>query len=207
MEEKIDDVVEEIEETNEEEDKGFDLKGEAIDLLKTFVFCLIFVLVLTNFIVKPVQVDGDSMYPTLHDGSMGVMNIFLEKTGDIYRGDIVVVYNENENECWVKRVIGIPGDTISCKDDVVFLNGKALVEDYLNQDYVKEQRAMYGYFTTDFNEVTLKEGEYWLMGDNRIVSRDSRSVGTFKRDQIVGKDIYVFYPFDQMKLARGANIE
>lgn len=207
MEEKFDDVIEETEVEDSKKSTIEQIKEDIIDFAKTAIVCLVFVLILTNFIVKPVTVEGDSMYPTLCNGSIGLMNIILEKTQDVYRGDIVVVYNENENECWVKRVIGIPGDTISCKDDVVFLNGHALVEDYLDQDYVKEQRALYGYFTTDFDEITLKEGEYWLMGDNRIVSRDSRSVGTFRRDQIIGKDIYVCFPFDQLKLARGANIE
>ena len=104
----------------------FDLKKELIELVKTFVICLAVVTLLTSFVFTPVQVEGDSMYPTLHDKSKGIVNIFLVKFGEVYRQDIVVVKYREENESWVKRVIGIPGDRISCKDDVVYVNGEPL---------------------------------------------------------------------------------
>lgn len=183
----------------------FDLKKELIELVKTFVICLAVVTLLTSFVFTPVQVEGDSMYPTLHDKSKGIVNIFLVKFGEVYRQDIVVVKYREENESWVKRVIGIPGDRISCKDDVVYVNGEPLDEPYLDTVYATQQRNRNGYFTTDFDEVVLGEDEYFLMGDNRVVSRDSRMVGVFKREDIVGKDVYVFYPFEHIGINRNSN--
>lgn len=189
----------------EQVEEKFDLKKELIELGKTFIFCLIIVTLITNFVFTPVQVEGESMYPTLHNKSKGIVNIFLVKFGEIYRQDIVVVKYRAENESWVKRVIGIPGDRISCKNDVVYVNGEALDEPYLDTVYATQQRNKNGYFTTDFDEVVLGEDEYFLMGDNRVVSRDSRMVGVFKKEDIVGKDVYVFYPFEHMGLNRNSN--
>lgn len=182
------------------EKKGW--KYELFDLIKTFLICLIAVTLLTNFVAKPVRVDGRSMYPTLEDGEIGVMNVFSAKFQDIERYDVVVVYNEEKNENWVKRVIGLPGDTVYAKDDVVYVNGLALDEPYLNTDYVKQIRSRGDLFTQDFDKVTLGKDEYFLMGDNRIVSYDSRRVGPFKRKDIRGKDVCVLFPFDKMKIVR-----
>ncbi|MCR0153794.1 signal peptidase I, partial [[Clostridium] innocuum] len=112
-----------------EEKKG--LKYELLDLVKTFVICFVCIFLLTNFVVKPVRVDGRSMDPTLEDGEIGLMNVFSAKFQDIERFDVVVVYNEEKKENWVKRVIGLPGDTIYAKDDVVYVNGMPIEEPYL----------------------------------------------------------------------------
>ena len=83
-----------------EEKKG--LKYELLDLVKTFVICFVCIFLLTNFVVKPVRVDGRSMDPTLEDGEIGLMNVFSAKFQDIERFDVVVVYNEEKKENWVK---------------------------------------------------------------------------------------------------------
>lgn len=176
--------------------------NEIKELLITFVVCFVAVWTLTTFIIKPVQVDGDSMYPTLIDQEVGAVNMLLVNLGGVSRYDVVVVHNESQNENWVKRVIGLPGDTIYAKDDVVYVNGEAIEEPYLDTDYVKNYRQRGSYFTEDFNEVTLGEDEYFLMGDNRIVSMDSRRVGPFKEKDIIGKDVYVIFPLNEMKLVR-----
>ncbi len=190
----------------EEQVEGkFDLKKELIEIGKTFVVCFILVNLLTSFVVCPVKVDGQSMYPTLHDESLGVVNLFLVKFGDIYRQDIVVVKYRPENESWVKRVIGLPGDRISCKGDKIYINGEVLEEPYLDTEYATNEKNKRGYFTNDFDEVVLGEDEYFLMGDNRCMSRDSRMVGVFKKEDIIGKDIYVFFPFEHMGINRNSN--
>lgn len=180
--------------------KGF--KYELFDFIKTLVLCAISVFLLTTYVIKPVRVDGKSMYPTLDNGEIGMMNVFSAKFMKIERFDVVVVYNHERNENWVKRVIGLPGDTVYAKNDVLYINGLAIEESYLDSVYVSQVRAEGKAFTNDFEKVTLKEDEYFLMGDNRVVSYDSRYVGPFKRDEIRGKDVYVFYPFSHMKLVR-----
>lgn len=175
-------------------------KYELLDLGKTFIVCFIAVFLITTFVVKPVQVDGDSMYPTLIDKEIGVVNIFSAKFSGIHRFDVVVVQNDTTKDPWVKRVIGMPNDTIEAKNDVVYINGEAIDEPYLNTSYVQSIRNQGKKFTNDFGPITLKENEYFLMGDNRIVSYDSRKVGAFHREDIIGKDAYIVYPFSQMKV-------
>lgn len=184
--------------SKDKKNKGF--KYELFDFVKTLIFCAIFVFLLTTFVIKPVRVDGKSMYPTLDNGEIGMMNVFSAKFQKIKRSDVVIVYNNERKENWVKRVIGLPGDTIYAKDDVVYINGLPIEEPYLNSAYVSQIRERGDMFTNDFDKVTLKNDEYFLMGDNRTVSYDSRFVGPFKRDEIRGKDVYVFYPFSDMKL-------
>ena len=193
-------VIDEVDVENRSDKKKQGIKYELLDLLKTFIICFIAVFLLTTFGVKPVRVDGRSMYPTLEDGEVGLMNVFSAKFTDIDRFDVVVAYNEESGENWVKRVIGLPGDTVYAKDDVVYVNGLPIEEPYLDTDYVNQIRERGDYFTQDFDKITLGEDEYFLMGDNRVVSYDSRRVGPFKRDDIKGKGIFILYPFDKIKM-------
>ncbi|MEF2783861.1 signal peptidase I [Erysipelotrichaceae bacterium HCN-30851] len=193
-------VIDEVDVENRSDKKKQGIKYELLDLLKTFIICFIAVFLLTTFVVKPVRVDGRSMYPTLEDGEVGLMNVFSAKFTDIDRFDVVVAYNEESGENWVKRVIGLPGDTVYAKDDVVYVNGLPIEEPYLDTDYVNQIRERGDYFTQDFDKITLGEDEYFLMGDNRVVSYDSRRVGPFKRDDIKGKGIFILYPFDKIKM-------
>ena len=114
-------VIDEVDVENRSDKKKQGIKYELLDLLKTFIICFIAVFLLTTFVVKPVRVDGRSMYPTLEDGEVGLMNVFSAKFTDIDRFDVVVAYNEESGENWVKRVIGLPGDTVYAKDDVVYV--------------------------------------------------------------------------------------
>lgn len=171
---------------------------ELLDLAKIFVICFVIVFILTHYVAKPIRVEGSSMYPTLQDGQLGITNVFAVKFQNVSRFDVVIVYNEERGEHWVKRVIGVPGDTVESKDDVLKINGKVIDQFFLNQTYVKDMQKE-GKFTSDFGPVTLKEDEYWLMGDNRIRSEDSRIHGPFKESELVGKDVLVFFPFNEFQ--------
>ncbi len=171
---------------------------ELLDLAKIFVICFVIVFILTHYVAKPIRVEGSSMYPTLQDGQLGITNVFAVKFQNVSRFDVVIVYNEERGEHWVKRVIGVPGDTVESKDDVLKINGKVVDQFFLNQTYVKDMQKE-GNFTSDFGPVTLKEDEYWLMGDNRIRSEDSRIHGPFKESELVGKDVLVFFPFNEFQ--------
>lgn len=138
------------------------------------------------------------MYPTLKDGEFGITNVFAVKFQSVSRFDVVIIYNEERGEHWVKRVIGVPGDTVESKDDVLKINGKVVDQFFLNQAYVNDMKKE-GQFTSDFGPVTLGDDEYWLMGDNRIRSEDSRIHGPFKESELVGKDVLVFFPFDEFQ--------
>lgn len=182
---------------------------------------ILFVLVLglsRLFLWQPVKVDGHSMDPTLADGERLIV---LDHT-KINRFDIVVAKETEDGQTKeiVKRVIGMPGDTITYNDDTLYINGKEVNEKYLDeykQAFDDDQlQDIYAYnslfqelaekadaFTTDSDgntEFTVKvpKGEYYLMGDDRIVSKDSREVGTFPKSSIVGEVKFRFWPLSKI---------
>lgn len=189
--------------------------------LKEWGFFLLFLTVFLLsrwFIWFPVTVEGHSMDPTLANKE----KLIVIKTADINRFDMVVA-NEVENGAKkqiVKRVIGLPGDTITYKNDKLFVNGKETKESYLadyQQRYQKDKlQKTYAYnsyfqslaqasnaFTQDTSgntnfTVKVPQGQYYLLGDDRIVSKDSRSVGTFKKETIVGEVKFRYWPFTEI---------
>ena len=173
------------------------LKKEVIDFIKLLVFWFLIFLVITKVFVSPIQVVGSSMYPTLVDKERGFSSV-ISKHFEIERFDIVVVEAKgNSREYWVKRVIGLPNETIEYKDDILYINGKVVEQDFLDENWVENEKNIYGNFTEDFGPYTLKSDEYFLMGDNRTHSTDSRDVGAFTKDEIASVGIFVYFPFDQ----------
>lgn len=161
------------------------IASNLFSLLKIFLLCLVAVYGTFNYLVKPTWIYGVSMYPTLKDGAFVASNAFVGHFMDVHRQDIVIAYDSKfAPVVIVKRVIGLPGETIYAKNDVVYINGEPLDEPYLNSDYARTFRELQGSFTADFGPVTLGEDEYFLMGDNRVKSEDSRVRGPIKRDAI-----------------------
>ena len=211
---------------NEEDERT--LLEDVLGFIKVFAITAIVILVFMNFIAHPIKVNGKSMDPTLQDGEFGFTNLASAWLSQIDRYDIVVVTTEQEvtddegkssmQEIQiVKRVIGMPGDTVSCIDDEIYINGTIIEEDdYIDPDYIEQCREEYGYFNqieqvsksedgktiveyVDFPEVTLGDDEYFVMGDNRPVSKDSRdsSIGVIKKSQIYGVGTLILLPFDE----------
>lgn len=155
-----------------------DLKKVVKELIP-YVVILIVVILFRTFIATPVVVDGPSMQPTLKGGELMILN----KRADIDRFDIVVVNNGKEDI--IKRVIAMPGETISCED------GKIYVNDHLqDEEYSKGK-------TSDFEKVTLKDDEYFVLGDNRTNSADSRLYGPFNTKKVKGRANFVIFPFSK----------
>jgi signal peptidase I len=168
------------------------IASNLFSLLKIFLLCLVAVYGTFNYLVKPTWIYGVSMYPTLKDGAFVVSNAFVGHFMDVHRQDIVIAYDSKfAPVVIVKRVIGLPGDTIYAKNDIVYVNGKPLDEPYLESDYARTFRELQGSFTSDFGPVTLGEDEYFLMGDNRVKSEDSRVRGPIKRDAIMACGAFV----------------
>lgn len=193
------------------EDDERTLLEDILDFVKVFVISAIVILLFVNFVAHPVRVDGESMYPTLKDGEFGFTNVGGVLLNGVERGDIVVVTMEEEGQKthWVKRVIGLPGDTVSCVNDVVYINGKVLDETkYIVPDYRQSLVDKFGYFNKvpnadntnveDFEEVKLGDDEYYVMGDNRPYSKDSRYVGPVKKSQIFAKKMLVLLPISDI---------
>lgn len=193
------------------EDDERTLLEDILGFIKVFVVSAIVILLFVNFVAYPVRVDGRSMYPTLKDGEFGFTNVGGVLLNGVERGDIVVVTMEEEGQKthWVKRVIGLPGDTVSCVNDVVYINGKVLDETkYIAPDYRQSLVDKFGYFNKvpnadntnveDFEEVKLGDDEYYVMGDNRPYSKDSRYVGPVKKSQIFAKKMLVLLPISDI---------
>ena len=169
---------------------------------KIVMISFIIVFVMTTFFFRPVQVSGVSMYPTLIDGELGFTNVFTLNNFGIKRFDVVVAKLDYNGDYIVKRVIGLPFEEIEYKNGLLYVNGEHIEEKFLNQEYVMSQSQLEAdkLFTKDFGPIVLKENEYFLMGDNRLHSTDSRVFGVFTLDKIMSKSVYIWYPFNEMKI-------
>lgn len=170
------------------------LTKQIFSLLKYYVISVAVVLLITSFVAKPVVIRGKSMNPTLQNFDFAIANrLSLVLGGSIDRFDVVVAQSE-QGEI-VKRVVGIPGDTISYINGVLTVNGTKIEEDYIIEDPHRHHADM------DVIEEKLGVDEYFLMGDNRVNSSDSRIYGPFHRSDIIAKDLLVLFPFNRIKLA------
>ncbi len=152
---------------------------------------LIAVLVIL-FLYRPVKVEGTSMMPSLYDQERLFINQFSYKfgLGKIERGDTVVFYFPREtSESYIKRVIGLPGDTVSVQDGYVIVNGRKLEENYVPLEY-RDDRS--------YAPTVIPPGEYFVLGDHRVSSNDSRAWGFVPRNYIYGKAVFVFWPLNRI---------
>ncbi len=138
-------------------------------------------MLIRSFIATPVRVDGDSMNKTFKNGDI----LILYKLSKIKRFDVIVLHEEKDNEKIIKRVIGMPGDTVAIKDGEIYINDEKIDDEYA-----------YG-MTTDYDRITLKSDEYFILGDNRLISKDSRYFGPIKEKEIKGKVVFRIFPFSK----------
>ncbi len=164
------------------------------DFIKTLCVSMIVVFLITNFIARPIQVIGTSMFPTLQPNSIGLANILGRRTAGLKRFDIAIIYVNEKKDYLVKRVIGLPGETVSYQDGTLYINGEAMDEPFLDEAYPEGRGSD---FMTDVEPLTLGAEEYYCLGDNRPASRDSRYYGPFTEDSIVAKGALILYPFSE----------
>jgi signal peptidase I len=173
--------------------KSSKLFSAFLDLIEvTFIGVAVFVIVYL-FIGQPLEITGTSMEPTLANGEMIIAEKMTSRLDKLERGDIVVFKQpENKNVFVIKRIVGLPGDEITLTKDSVYINGTAL-----NEDYVKTHQILVGKEQETINVAT---NSYFLMGDNRSNSTDSRKWGPIDEQDIVGKAVIVFSPFEKARL-------
>ncbi|MBL8015172.1 MAG: signal peptidase I [Candidatus Doudnabacteria bacterium] len=187
--------------------------GIVVDMLQSIVVALFICIVLYLFILTPNQVDGYSMCPNFEDAQLLLTNklsVWLGSTPfgqsmglDYQRGDIVVFQKPDREKALVKRVIAIGGDKVSIRDGRVYVNGERLLESYLPP----ERRTNGGSYLAEGEEVTIDPGFYFLMGDNRNNSLDSRfnEIGQIKREWLQGKVILTYWPLSTFGLISSNN--
>jgi signal peptidase I len=159
--------------------------GPGVWLRDLIISAGISVLIIT-FLYQPVRVEGTSMLPRLEDHDRLFINKFVYHIESIQRGDIVVFhYPRDPEKSYIKRVIGVPGDRIWIEHGCVWLNGVELDESYV-PDRFRDTRSM--------AEIVVPEDSYFMMGDHRSISSDSREFGPVERDLIYGKAVFVYWP-------------
>lgn len=168
---------------------------------KSLIFSIIFVILFTTFIAKPIRVNGSSMFPTLIDQELGFSNVLTLKVNGIHRFDVVIVYVDQLKEYLVKRVIALPGEIVEYKNETLYIDNKPVEQKFLDAAYVAQiKKSTNADFTNSFGPITIKPGEVWLMGDNRPFSSDSRRFGAFPIKKIVSKDAYILFPLNQIRI-------
>jgi signal peptidase I len=141
------------------------------------------------FLYQPVRVEGTSMLPNLEDEDRLIVSKLAFRVGDIHRGDVVVFeYPRDHTKSYIKRVIGLPGDRVAIDHGRVIVNGHALAEPYVPGRFADD---------TSQPEIAIPPGEFFVMGDHRNISFDSRSFGPVDRELIYGKAAFVYWPMDQ----------
>lgn len=178
-------------------------KNEVFEWIKAIVIAIIFVVAIRTYILTPVLVDGASMMPTFEDGDKVIVNKISKKMKKYERFE-VIVFEAMENKNYIKRVIGLPGEHIAYKDDLLYVNGEPFAEPYLEE--FKNKLIDNGTLTEDFTleaytgELAIPDGYVFVLGDNRRNSSDSRDprVGLISLNKVIGKADFRFYPFDKI---------
>lgn len=179
-----------------------ELKRESIEWIKALVIGIMIFAFIRTFFFSNYVVEGESMMPTLEDGNKLVVNKIGYQISDFNRFD-VIVFHANENEDYVKRIIGLPGDKIEYNEDHLYINGKEMDEPFLD---IYRNQTLGARLTGDFTllevtgEKTVPEGKLFVLGDNRLGSWDSRHFGFISVDQVVGKVDLRYWPLEEMAI-------
>ena len=154
-----------------------------------YFLIIIFVLLFRTFLYSPIRVTGDSMVPTLLDGDIMILDKIGYRINGLKRFDIVVIkYN---NEKIIKRVIGLPGDYIEYKDNILYVNGKEIKEEY-------KRDITNNFSLKDLGYEKIPENKYLVLGDNRSISKDSRIIGLIDKEDIEGYTGIIVFPFKRI---------
>jgi len=169
------------------------IKEFLLDSIK-FIIAIIIILIIIIYVFSVTQVVGNSMYDTLENGDVLILNKFVYRFGDIKRGDIVSL-SYADTKYLIKRIVGMPGERISIKNNQLYINDKLYKEDYLNPDLNYDDFDM----KTATGYEVIPDNMYLVLGDNREDSLDSREIGLINRSEINGKISMRFWPLNKIK--------
>lgn len=169
-------------------------KNEWLEWIQAIVIAIVIAFVIKFFFFEIIEVDGNSMYPTLHNKDRLVVNKISYILHEPEVGDIVTfAYPSDTSVDFIKRIVAKEGDIVEIKDNHLYINGEKKTEPYINE---KEM--------ADFSEVTVPENSFFVLGDNRNNSRDSRyiDVGFLKEDDIKGKAVFRMWPLESIGILK-----
>ncbi|MGG6311249.1 signal peptidase I [Paenibacillus macerans] len=183
-------------------------KSEALEWLKAIVIAVVLVLLIRWLFFAPFIVDGPSMKPNFHTGERIIVNKIIYDIREPKHGEVVVFHVPSEGRDFIKRVIGVPGDTVRVEGDTVTVNGQVVDETYI-KDAVIEKHNNNELYNTEANfpnevvpEGTVPEGYVFVLGDNRSNSTDSRRIGFVPYGDIVGRADLVFWPLADLEFIK-----
>jgi signal peptidase I len=166
----------------------------AISWLRDLFLSVVIAIIVILFLYQPVRVEGTSMQPGLSDQDRLFIDKFFFRFEKISRGDVIVFhYPRDPEKSYIKRVIALPGDSIFIDHGRVWVNGEPLDEPYVPHRYLD---------TRSMPEILIPSGDYFVMGDHRSISSDSRDFGPVDRDLIYGKATFIYWPADNMGVVR-----
>ena len=172
------------------------LLGATINWFRDLMLSVVIAILVILFVYQPVKVEGTSMMPALEDQERIFINKFIYRfgIGGIERGDTVVFWYPNDpSKSYIKRVIGLPGDQVEIVEGIVTVNGQVLREDYVPPEFRDRQTV---------TRLMVPADHYYVLGDHRSSSNDSRSWGAVHRRHIYGKAVFVYWPLEKMGLLR-----
>jgi len=165
------------------------------DFLQGIVVVLAILVMIYLFIMSPQEINGASMEPSFHNGEYILTNKILYKFREPERGDVVIFKSPRNKEIdYIKRIIGLPGDTVSLRNNSFYVNEQKVEEPYLEPGIT----IFGGSFLAEGDTIVVPEGTYFVAGDNRPHSSDSREFGTVAKEDFIGVAILRYFPFSRM---------
>ncbi|WP_430786274.1 signal peptidase I [Virgibacillus flavescens] len=163
-------------------------KNEWLEWGKAIFIAILLAFLLRTFVFATSIVEGESMVPTLENGERVIFNKLVYFLDEPERGDVVIIQRPLKN--YVKRVIGLPGETVKFREHQLYINGEKYGESFISNEALNN--------TGNFGPIEVPDDKYFVMGDNRAISKDSRNgLGFISEDDIIGKSELVVYPFDE----------
>jgi len=177
-------------------------KKEIREWIVSMAAAVAVVLLLRTFLFTIIRVDGPSMLETLQNNDRLMVSVLDMRLNGPERFDVVILKYPNRRENFVKRVIGLPGDTLEVREGVLYINGEATPEPYLDDGCT----VRFGKASSNFGPIVMGDDEYFVMGDNRDNSNDSRGVGVITGDMFVGKVRHIIWPLSRFGSVGGSEV-
>ncbi|RED76140.1 signal peptidase I [Cohnella phaseoli] len=175
-------------------------KNEAKEWIKALLAAAIVLFLIQKFLFMPYAIEGPSMFPTFKTGERIVVNKLIFELRSPKRGEIVVLRSP-EGRTLIKRIIGLPGDRIQLKNNLVYINGEVLVEPYLQSSlYDKAGNGIK--MIRDYSQYLVPENKLFVLGDNRLHSQDSRALGAISLKEVIGRADLVIWPINQVRFVQ-----